>query len=218
MRASSTIGDPDRRAAAGDGDDDNDCKSSATVGWMDGSGCHRSIKGLPPPHTTQQEAARQRARLESPEGQRLLREFLAARADPKARAEQEAYLRQLEQNADAASAAVVGGGSIPEGKALVWPRAEGFVAKARRVRVSAQGGKMEEQKVFVNVVVSDRLPLPAMRELGRVWHCPNALGPPRVEEDSGTCYGLLIDGLSSAPLYITMWTGWWVRPSDKHIQ
>ena len=102
-------------------------------------------------------------------------------------------MRQLEQDADAASAAVVGGGTIPEGKALVWPRTEGFVAKARRVRVRARQQEQgeteeeEEQKVFLNVVVSERMPPPALGEGGRVWHCPNALGPARVEEDSGSC-------------------------------
>lgn len=148
------------------------------------------------PPTPQQEAARLRARLESPEGQRLLQEFLKARADPQGRAEQDAYLRQLEAEAAAAgggggnrdgggSAGSIGGVSIPEGKALVWPRAEGFVAKARRVRVTRPTGEEEEQKVFLCVVVSERLPPPEVR--GRVWHCPNALGPPRAEADKCAC-------------------------------
>lgn len=132
---------------------------------------------------TAQEAARLSAALDSREGKELLQAFLAAHADPTQRAEQDAYLRQLEQEEGAGAAA-------PEGKELVWPRADGFVAKARRCRSRRGGGVEETEKLFVNVVLSERLPPPEVVAEegtggGSVWHVPNALGPPRVEKDKG---------------------------------
>ncbi len=121
-------------------------------------------------------AARMNAVMDTEEGRRLLHAYLASRAKPSAaaQAEQEAHLRQLAEQ-----------GELPGGKALLWPRTEGFVVKGRRVR---SGGREEEEEkreesVFLNVVVSARLPAPRLE--GGVWHVPNALGPPRVEKDTG---------------------------------
>lgn len=154
MKASSTIGASDKRRGSGSGSD--------------------STAGI-----TAQEASRLSAALDAPEGRRLLQEYLAARADPKARAEQDAYLRQLERE----------GAGAGDGKALVWPEAVGFVAKARRRRQrrgqGGQDGEEEEEKLFVNVVASERLPPPEVVDGGQEWNVPTALGPPRVEKDNG---------------------------------
>jgi hypothetical protein len=136
------------------------------------------------PHT--QEAARLNAVVDTPEGRRLLTEFVAARAnasaDPKARAEQEAFLLQ-----EAAR------GGLRTGTTLLWPKAEGFVAKGRR-RVRTGGtGEEKEEKVFVNVVVSERLAPPTFEKGGKAWQVPNVLGPPRVEKDQGIlCVGMVL--------------------------
>lgn len=155
------------------------------IGRDGSSSFPRLIPARPHRHThTQKETARMHAALDTPEGQRLLQEFLTTHAqlNPEVRAEQDAYLQQLERED--------GGKRVPDGKVLVWPEPKGFVVKARRRRrpQSLGGGEEEEEeKLFVNVVVSERLRPPWVEVEGRVWRVPNALGPPRVEKDHGAC-------------------------------
>lgn len=93
---------------------------------------------------------------------KLLAEYASEIADPKYRDEQEAYIKQLEQQNE-----------LPEGKSLIRPKG-GFVVKCHR--------KLDgKHKLFLNMVHSDEVTTP--NAAGKNWSVPYILGPLRMETD-----------------------------------
>ena len=93
--------------------------------------------------------------------------------DPKHRDETESYIKQLE-----------GEKKIPEGKQLVRPQ-PGFVAKAYKDGTKDEQGKMQDEKLFINIVQSEKIaePTSVVSKEGTNWSLPYSLGPPHVEKD-----------------------------------
>ena len=106
--------------------------------------------------------------MDKPEFTSLMKEYMDEISDPKHRAEQEAYLRQLEAN-----------NQVPSHLRLVTPKA-GFCVKTRRVEQGAAAGKL-----FINVCVLDELDKPSVQQTprGPSWQLPFSLGPMRHERD-----------------------------------
>ena len=96
----------------------------------------------------------------------LLADYAVEIADPKHKAEQEAYIARLEAEGD-----------TPEGKALVWP-SSGFVVKCTHKK--KREGTAEECKLFLNFVHSPSVEEPkttAVDATGASWSVPHAIGP-----------------------------------------
>jgi hypothetical protein len=106
--------------------------------------------------------------MDKPEFTSLMKEYMDEISDPRHRAEQEAYLRQLEAN-----------NQVPAHMRLVTPKA-GFCIKTRRVEKGAAAGKL-----FINVCVLDELDKPSVQQTprGPSWQLPFSLGPMRHERD-----------------------------------
>ncbi|KAF0683986.1 Aste57867_24067 [Aphanomyces stellatus] len=109
--------------------------------------------------------------MKDPEFRTLLNEYMLEISDPKNRAEQEMYLRQLENE-----------NQVPTDKQLVLPT-PGFVLKA----------KYRQKKMFVNICASDKMQPPSSTRVaasastaaGTSWNLPFCVGPQRVEPDKG---------------------------------
>ena len=101
----------------------------------------------------------------------MMAEYVDEISDPAHRAEQAAYIRQMENKDE-----------TPAGKEVVRPAA-GFVIKTRKV--SKRESDPTGAKVFVNIVQSNRAnePTPTKVEGGTTWALPHFLGPPRLERD-----------------------------------
>ncbi|EQC35355.1 hypothetical protein SDRG_07067 [Saprolegnia diclina VS20] len=109
--------------------------------------------------------------MKDPEFRSLLNEYMLEISDPTHRAEQEAYLRQLEND-----------NKVPTDKQLVLPT-PGFVLKT----------KLEARKLFVNICSSDKIQPPSSTKVapspqvaaGTSWNLPYCVGPQRMEHDKG---------------------------------
>ena len=106
----------------------------------------------------------------------ILADYMEEISDPKHRAEQEAYITQLE-----------GDDKVPQGKELVRPDAC-FVVKTYVTTPGGEAGggsSTKGEKIFVNIVQSDKIEKPTSRpaEGGRHWSLPLSLGPKRLEAD-----------------------------------
>ncbi|KDO23424.1 hypothetical protein SPRG_11517 [Saprolegnia parasitica CBS 223.65] len=109
--------------------------------------------------------------MKDPEFRSLLNEYMLEISDPTHRAEQEAYLRQLEND-----------NKVPTDKQLVLPT-PGFVLKT----------KLQARKVFVNICSSDKIQPPSSTKVapspqvaaGTSWNLPYCVGPQRMEHDKG---------------------------------
>ncbi|CBJ29402.1 conserved unknown protein [Ectocarpus siliculosus] len=124
---------------------------------------------------TPEEATKFKTALGEPEFQAMLRDYMEEMQDPKQRAEQELYISELESQ-----------NRVPEGKEVVHPL-PGFVIKTRFTRGSKDA---EPEKLFTNVVTSDKLAKPYSkisnsRPGGEAWSLPVAVGPLRKEKDKG---------------------------------
>ena len=113
---------------------------------------------------------------------KLMAEYVSEISDPKHRAEQDAYIRQLEEQNE-----------IPAGKKIIRPK-PGFVIKFKHVKQRSKCA--EKMKIFVNIVYSDQVEKPksvkAQRSLenigsqkGQQWTIPYNIGPLKMEEDKG---------------------------------
>ena len=103
---------------------------------------------------------------------KLFAEYANEIADPKYRDEQEAYIKQLEQQNE-----------LPEGKTLIRPK-EGFVVKCQKKK---DGESERKNKLFLNIVHSDEVkvtkPSCEANASGKNWSVPYVLGPLRMETD-----------------------------------
>ncbi|OQR96278.1 hypothetical protein ACHHYP_16284 [Achlya hypogyna] len=109
--------------------------------------------------------------MKDPQFRSLLNDYMLEISDPANRAEQELYLRQLENE-----------NKVPSDKQLVIPK-PGFVLKT----------KLAGRKLFVNVCSSDKLQPPSSSKVapspataaGTSWNLPYCVGPQRIEHDKG---------------------------------
>ncbi|CAM9948259.1 unnamed protein product [Scytosiphon promiscuus] len=122
---------------------------------------------------TPEEATKFKAAMADPEFQAMLRDYMEEMQDPAQRAEQELYISELESQ-----------NRVPEGKEVVHPL-PGFVIKTKFTRMAKDA---ESEKLFANVVTSDKLAKPysktsGNRSGGETWSLPVAVGPLRMEKD-----------------------------------
>ncbi|ETV96090.1 hypothetical protein H310_10731 [Aphanomyces invadans] len=109
--------------------------------------------------------------MKDPEFRTLLNDYMQEISDPAHRAEQEMYLRQLEND-----------NKVPTDKQLVLPK-PGFVVKT----------KYKQRKIFVNVCSSEKMQPPSSTRVastpstagGTSWNLPYCVGPQRMEPDKG---------------------------------
>ncbi|CAK5210232.1 unnamed protein product [Aphanomyces euteiches] len=109
--------------------------------------------------------------MKDPEFRSLLNEYMQEISDPQHRAEQEMYLRQLENE-----------NKVPTDKQLVLPK-PGFVVKT----------KYKQKKMFINICSSDKMQPPSSTRIaattstaaGTSWNLPYCVGPQRMEQDKG---------------------------------
>ena len=116
------------------------------------------------------DAERQRftAAFEDREFRKMFAQYLEELQDPSARAENEAYIAQLE-----------GEQKVPPGKQLVRP-SPAFCVKS--FKTGAMGSR---DKLFINIVQSEKVRPPRSEAAndGTHWSVPYSLGPPRMERD-----------------------------------
>ena len=98
------------------------------------------------------------------EFRKMMAEYVDEISDPKHRAEQDAYIREMEAK-----------GETPKDKRVIHPSA-GFVVKTK---------KEDGAKLFINVVSSVEVEQPTSTTVngGSQWQLPHLLGPPRMERD-----------------------------------
>jgi dynein assembly factor 2 len=98
------------------------------------------------------------------EFRKMMAEYVDEISDPKHRAEQDAYIREMEAK-----------GETPKDKRVIHPAA-GFVVKTK---------KEDGAKLFINVVSSTEVEQPTSTTVngGSQWQLPHLLGPPRMERD-----------------------------------
>jgi len=108
----------------------------------------------------------------------MFAEYMNEIQDPKYREETEAYISQLE-----------GEDKVPEGKELIRPVAC-YVAKTYKVSSENKSANKEDgddgkEKVFINIVQSDRIAKPTSKKgtEGSHWQIPYSVGPLRMEKD-----------------------------------
>ena len=118
-----------------------------------------------------------------PEFRKLMADYVDEISDPKNRAETDAYIRQLESQ-----------GEVPADKDIIRPD-PCYVVKFKHTKVAirdaaeAKGETYEKEKMFVNIVASDKIDPPTSKivqvkgQRGRQWMIPHSLGPVRMEHD-----------------------------------
>jgi dynein assembly factor 2 len=132
---------------------------------------------------TKDEAEKFQKAFQEPEFRKLMADYVAEISDPKNRAEQDAYIRQLE-----------GQGEVPEDKEVIRPTPH-YTVKFKHVKVKVrehaekEGKPWEKQKMFVNIVSSDKVQACRSENVvrdgkkGQQWLVPHSLGPVRMEVD-----------------------------------
>jgi dynein assembly factor 2 len=133
---------------------------------------------------TKEEFHRIEKAFEDKEFRNLMADYVSEISDPKHRAEQDEYIRQLEEQND-----------IPQGKGILRPE-PGFVMKLKfSKRKKKEGGISSNgsEKMFVNIVHSKEVGQPVYAistvkdrdgKSGRHWSIPYTLGPMRMEADN----------------------------------
>lgn len=121
---------------------------------------------------------------------KLMTEYVSEISDPKHHAEQDEYIRQLEEQ-----------NAVPEGKQIIRPK-PGFVLKfkhkknrkgekGKSIAAEASEEQSTKSKLFINIVYSEQIEKPTSEAIdghqekknGRNWSLPYSLGPLRMEED-----------------------------------
>lgn len=132
---------------------------------------------------TKEEGEKFRRAFNDSEFRKLMSDYVSEISDPKSRAEQDAYIQQLEKE-----------NGVPAGKIIVRPETKnGFVLKYRSTKhTKGRQGKTEKSKIFVNVVSSEHISKPSFKVVdtsihgqasGKQWSVPSSLGPMRMEAD-----------------------------------
>jgi len=131
---------------------------------------------------TEEEAEKFENAFKDPEFRKLMSEYVTEISDPKNRAEQDEYIRQLEAKEE-----------VPEDKELIRVE-KGFVVKFKHVKKkmiehnkSENKPPPEKEKLFVNVVTSEKVGRPTSKAAkgGQQWSVPHTVGPLRMETDKG---------------------------------
>ena len=135
---------------------------------------------------SREEAAKLTDSMENEEFQQLFMEYVDEISNPKHRAENELYLKQLEEQNE-----------CPEGKQVLHPE-KGFVLRfkftrngshnSKNSRKSAKKqGNTKPSKLFLNIVHSDKIDKPTSTDAsgGKLWSLPYSLSPIRMEHDTG---------------------------------
>ena len=135
---------------------------------------------------TRDEAGRLEESMENEQFQQLFMEYVDEISNPKHRAENEVYLKQLEEQND-----------CPEGKQVLHPE-KGFVLRfkftrkghsSKNSRKSAKKqGNNKPSKLFLNIVHSDKIDKPTSIDAtgGKLWSLPYSLSPIRMEHEHVT--------------------------------
>lgn len=132
---------------------------------------------------TKEEAARIEQALQEEEFRKLLSEYVDDISDPRHRAEQNEYIRYLEQQ-----------NASPQGKKLIRPK-PGFVLKLKYFHETTPKSALSRveslpppKKLFVNIVTSVDIQPPSLKdrnlEEGTSWSIPYTVGPMRTEHDT----------------------------------
>ena len=103
--------------------------------------------------------------------QKLLVDYMKEISDPKHKAENEMYLKQLEEQNE-----------VPEGKELLRPS----IGCALKFQFMEKKSNQKEKKLFCNIVQSEKVSRPSYTkvEKGKQWSLPYILSPLRMEYDS----------------------------------
>lgn len=103
--------------------------------------------------------------------QKLLSDYVKEISDPKAKAENEMYLKNLEEKNE-----------VPEGKELLRPS----IGYALKFQFREKKSNQKEKKLFCNIVQSEKVSRPSSTkvEKGKQWSLPYILSPLRMEYDS----------------------------------
>lgn len=103
--------------------------------------------------------------------QKLLSDYMKEISDPQHKAENEMYLRQLEEQNE-----------VPEGKELLRPS----IGYALKFQFREKKSNQKEKKLFCNIVQSEKVSRPSFTkvEKGKQWSLPYILSPLRMEYDS----------------------------------
>lgn len=111
--------------------------------------------------------------MKKPDFTKLMKEYMDEISDPKNREEQEAYLKQMEQE-----------NKIPGNMLLIHPRA-GFCIKTYRLEEKITGTFEASGKMFINVCSALEIEEPSSKQSGNgsSWNLPYSLGPLRYEKD-----------------------------------
>ena len=117
---------------------------------------------------------------ESKEFRGMFAQYVEEISDPKVRAEQDAYLRQLEESAEI---------QVPKGKTILRPdKSHSFVVKLR-YRCNDDNVSNTVEKLFINIVSSDLIEKPnildpnSATEARTSYSLPYSLSPVRMERD-----------------------------------
>lgn len=133
---------------------------------------------------TKEEFHRLEKAFEDKEFRNLMADYVSEISDPKHRAEQDEYIRQLEEQNE-----------IPDGKGILRPE-PGFVMKFKYSKRKKNENKMSskvQEKIFVNIVHSKEVGQPVYAlstvkdkngKSGRNWSIPYTFGPIRMEADN----------------------------------
>ena len=125
---------------------------------------------------------------ESEEFRNIFSNYVDEISDPKVRAEQDAYIKKLEQGQTG-----IGTSGVPAGKKLIWPDIDeySFVVKRRILYDEKKtSASHAESKLFINFICSAKIDPPSHEracqkdeENKMKWLIPHALGPMRMEMD-----------------------------------
>lgn len=153
--------------------------------------------GSPLDSITNKERQKIQNAFSDPEFRKLFSDYMTEISDPKHREEQDLYIRQLEEKSKKEKRCNKGSSSVgdskeeeslPEGKIFVRPQPI-FVVKFW------YSEKDKEEKMFVNIVVSDKIDLPSSsnatatsrnnsdsKKNQTLWSFPYSIGPLRMEQ------------------------------------
>lgn len=130
---------------------------------------------------SKEEADKFEKAFEQKEFRDLMAEYVSEISNPKHRAEQEQYLRQLEEQNE-----------LPDGKDIIRPQ-PGFVMKFKYSKKSSDSKSKDKEKLFINIVHSKQVDQPKYTSAsmtdkhgksGRNWSIPFTFGPMRMENDN----------------------------------
>ena len=122
-------------------------------------------------HLTRDELINLKKSMKDPQFKTLLSDYMLEVSDPNNKAEQDAYLRQLESE-----------GELPKGMKLIQPK-EFFCFTSK---IAAEEDKKYLQKIYINVCThpdADKARPGDIKDGKSPWHVPYFLGKQRYDQD-----------------------------------